>query len=116
MRYSSVMVERARTSLMICCLLECVASCRAAPSAPPPVVVLTPAVTAAPTAAPDPSASADAAIVGRWTEHFDTRSGCTDQIEIERRGTTLVASGSNCNNGEPYNFESVKFDGSELRI
>ncbi len=97
---------------VICGLLACVASCGAAPTVPPQVVVQTPPVEPAPAPAPP----ADEVVIGRWTEHFDTRSGCADVIEISRRGTTLAASGANCNNGEAYIFESVSFEGTELHI
>lgn len=109
------MSERWRTSIVCCCLLACAVSCAAAPTVPPQIVLQMPPVDPA-VAAPAPAPPADEVVIGRWTEHFDTRQGCSDVIEISRRGTTLAASGANCNNGDTYIFESVTFDGTELHI
>ncbi len=78
-------------------------------------------VTWARSSAPQPSAPAPATVAhpgleGVWVESFGSRAGCSDKIAIHQVGNTLSFSGADCNDGNPYIYSEVSFNGIVLAV
>ncbi len=68
----------------------------------------------------EPAGDADepvaALLQGAWSEEFESRYGCQDQIDIRQTPSGLRLSGADCNDGEPYDFREPTFDGTSLSV
>jgi hypothetical protein len=74
----------------------------------------TPTPMPTPTAPPRPPTPHE--LVGRWTETFASRGGCSDTIEIVRSGYSYAASGADCNDNTPYEFRDFAYDGDAVTL
>jgi hypothetical protein len=85
-------------------------------AAPPALAPAPPADGSRVTAANEPDEPVATALEGTWSEDFESRYGCQDQIDIRQSPAGLRLSGVDCNDGEPYDFRETSFDGRALNV
>lgn len=59
---------------------------------------------------------ADAELSGEWIEDWPARGGCADHVLVRTNGRQVELSGSDCNDGEAYEYRDVELDGRRLRF
>jgi hypothetical protein len=94
---------------------------RQAPSAesPPPNVVAIPeppAEDAEPESEEAPAARTDARFAGEWLEDWPNRGTCSDRVEVRLSGRGVELSGSDCTDGEAYQYSDARIEGNKLKF
>jgi hypothetical protein len=56
----------------------------------------------------------DAELAGEWIEDWPDRGGCADHVVVRANGLQIELSGSDCNDGEAYEYRNVELDGRRL--